>query len=332
MDKCLNHEGTLLLTIHIYTDGSCIGNPGPGGWGVAVRPIVGIKHPSHAWREMVDNYEFMVWDGEEEETTNTRMEMMAALQGLLATPSGAEVIIYSDSSLLVNTMTRNYKRNANTDLWNQLDVAKMQRKVSWEKVPGHAGHPENELVDRVANQAAQRVVGRLGKGDRSDKKSTASNRLTHFDEQGRARQVDVSKKEVTFREAIARGAVVMHSETLGLIEAGQVEKGNVLEVARLAAIGGAKLTPQLIPLTHAIPLDQVELEFSFDKEASSVRIEAMARATARTGVEMEAITAVVTAALTIYDMCKAVDRQMWIQDIRLVRKTGGSSGDLFFED
>jgi cyclic pyranopterin phosphate synthase len=156
--------------------------------------------------------------------------------------------------------------------------------------------------------------------------------LTHFDEQGRARQVDVSKKQITTREAIARGSVVMKPETLALIAAGQVEKGNVLEVARLAAIGGAKLTPQLIPLTHAIPLDQVELEFSLDKESNSVRIEAMARATARTGVEMEAITAVVTAALTIYDMCKAVDRQMWIQDVRLIRKTGGSSGDLFLED
>ena len=158
--------------------------------------------------------------------------------------------------------------------------------------------------------------------------SDASPRLTHLDQQGHARMVDVGWKEETDREAVAVGSVVMRPETLALIKAGGVEKGDVFAVARLAGIMGAKQTPHLIPLCHPIPLTKVSVDLELDEPRSAVSITATARTTARTGVEMEALTAVTIAALTIYDMCKATDRAMRIEGVRLVRKRGGKSGDI----
>lgn len=144
--------------------------------------------------------------------------------------------------------------------------------------------------------------------------------------------VDVGAKEITQREAVARGFVAMQPETLRLINEGMVKKGDVVATARLAGIMGAKRTPDLIPLCHPIPLDQVTVELESDESRSGIRVTATARTSAKTGVEMEALTAVSVAALTLYDMCKSVDRGMRIQEVQLVRKLGGKSGDIVLEE
>jgi cyclic pyranopterin phosphate synthase len=154
-----------------------------------------------------------------------------------------------------------------------------------------------------------------------------SDRLTHLDEQGRAHMVGVGDKPVTRRVSTARGEVRMAPETLARIAAGTVPKGDVLATARIAAIQAAKRTDQWIPLCHSLPLDGVEVELTPDPEGSCVRIEARVQVHARTGVEMEALVAVSAAALTIYDMCKAVDRGISLDAIRLVHKSGGRSGE-----
>lgn len=150
--------------------------------------------------------------------------------------------------------------------------------------------------------------------------------LTHFDNHGNAQMVDVSNKDETERVAIAKGRVVMQSETLRLIESGQAAKGDVLGVARLAGIMAAKKTGDLIPLCHPIPLTSVTLDLACDAKSNAVEITATVKCVGRTGVEMEAMTAVSIAALTVYDMVKAVDRGMRVENIRLVKKTGGKSG------
>jgi len=151
-------------------------------------------------------------------------------------------------------------------------------------------------------------------------------RLTHLDEQGRARMVDVSNKDVTSRIAVARGSIVMRSETLALIRAGKVEKGDVFSVARVAGIMAAKSTSALIPMCHPLNITSIEIELTPQVDPARVEIEAVVRVDGKTGVEMEAMTAVAVAGLTIYDMCKAVDREMSIGKIRLIKKSGGKSG------
>ena len=150
--------------------------------------------------------------------------------------------------------------------------------------------------------------------------------FTHFDANGNAVMVDVTEKAETERIAIAKGTVHMQPETLAKIQEGSVKKGDVLGVARLAGIQGAKRTAYLIPLCHPLPLASVELDFSCNLERSTVEITACCKVKSRTGVEMEALTAVSVAALTIYDMCKAVDRAMRLTDIHLTHKSGGKSG------
>jgi len=150
--------------------------------------------------------------------------------------------------------------------------------------------------------------------------------LTHFDAEGRAVMVDVSGKAETDRIAVARGSVTMAPETLERIRMGTIAKGDVLAVARLAGIMGAKRTPDLIPLCHPLALSSVALELTLVPERNAVLIEATCKLRGRTGVEMEALTAVSVAALTIYDMVKAIDRALVIGEIRLVHKSGGKSG------
>ena len=151
-------------------------------------------------------------------------------------------------------------------------------------------------------------------------------RLTHLDEAGRARMVDVSAKPDTHREAEAAARVRMQPETLALIVAGEVKKGDVVTVAELAGVMAAKKTHDLIPLCHPLPLSDVQVTATPDEAESCIEIRATARTTGKTGVEMEALTAASVAALTIYDMCKAADRGMRIEGVRLLRKTGGKSG------
>lgn len=152
-------------------------------------------------------------------------------------------------------------------------------------------------------------------------------RLTHIDREGKATMVDVSDKPATTREAVARGAVYMQEETLDLITDKRISKGNVLEVARLAGIMAAKKTCDLIPLCHQLNLSSVTVDFNINRQEKRIDIEAKARCIGQTGVEMEALTAVSVAALTIYDMCKAVDRAMVISEVMLMEKRGGRSGE-----
>ena len=159
-----------------------------------------------------------------------------------------------------------------------------------------------------------------------------NNELTHIDEDGNAHMVDVSDKGETERTATAKGTVLMQPETLALIQGGDVKKGDVLSVAQLAGIMGAKKTPDLIPLCHPLDLTSVKVELSIDAARNAVDIEATCKLKGRTGVEMEALTAVSVAALTIYDMCKAVEKTMQIENVRLVAKSGGKSGDFRAED
>jgi cyclic pyranopterin monophosphate synthase len=158
-----------------------------------------------------------------------------------------------------------------------------------------------------------------------------TNRLTHLDDAGRARMVDVGDKQETERLAVAAGEILMRTETLGLIQAGSIKKGDVLTVAQIAGISAAKKTSDLIPLCHPLALTHIEVSLVADTTLPGIRITAKVRTTGRTGVEMEALTAVSVAALTVYDMAKAVEKTMKIQNIRLVEKHGGRSGDLVNE-
>ncbi len=287
--------------IEIYTDGACSGNPGPGGWAAVILED-GSKRTIH---------------GREPDTTNNRMELLAVIKGLEATDVSSEVKVFSDSQYIINTMTRNWKRRANRDLWAMLDNEVKKRDVRWQWVRGHAGDPLNEEADALANRES---------GIGSGKRPRAS--LSHVDESGGASMVDVGPKPVTERVAVAAGSVTMQPETLRLIRDNSVAKGDVLGTARIAGIMGAKSTSQLIPLCHPLPIDHVAVDFDLNETANAVEIKASATTAAKTGVEMEALTAVALAGLTIYDMCKSVDRGMQIDAVRLLRKSGGKSGDI----
>ena len=162
--------------------------------------------------------------------------------------------------------------------------------------------------------------------------SPEQNSLTHLDEQGRARMVDVGDKDITRRVAVARGHVSVQPETARLIRDGLMKKGDVLTVAKVAGIMGSKKTSELIPLCHPLPIDNVDVDLDLDEQRFRINITATASTTARTGVEMEAMTAVSIAALTLYDMCKSVDRGIRIEGVRLVSKQGGRSGDVDLGD
>ena len=156
--------------------------------------------------------------------------------------------------------------------------------------------------------------------------------FTHFNEQGRAKMVDVGEKPIHKRVAVAAGRVLVNEKTFALIQSGGMKKGDVLTVAQIAGVMGAKRTPDIIPMCHPILMDGINLELHLDEKRQSVEIQATVSCDGRTGVEMEALTAVSTAALTVYDMCKAVQKDMTITDIRLLRKTGGVHGDYFREE
>lgn len=306
--------------IDVYTDGACSGNPGRGGW-AAIIVDGGGKRSLH---------------GSEENTTNNRMEILAVIKGLEAVPRSASVTVHSDSEYVISTMTRNWKRNANRDLWARLDSAAAARSVRWRKVPGHSGVALNEEADELAAREAGSRANAApavhpGSPAARNAARTPARTLSHVDDAGEARMVDVGPKQPTRRVAAAKGSVVMSADTLALIRSNSVEKGDVLGVARVAGVMAAKNTAQLIPLCHPLPLDQVTVSFELVDEPASVALTAEARTTARTGVEMEALTAVSVAALTIYDMCKSSDRRMRIEGVRLVRKSGGRSGDIELE-
>ena len=154
--------------------------------------------------------------------------------------------------------------------------------------------------------------------------------FSHFNEQGRAKMVDVTEKDATCREAVAEGSVIVNKETMALIKSGGVKKGDVLTVAQVVGIMAAKKTSEIIPMCHPIPLSSVDITFTTTD--TEIRITAAAKCKGATGVEMEALTAVSAAALTVYDMCKALQRDIEITDIRLIKKSGGKSGEFIRED
>jgi len=322
------------LSYRLFTDGSCLGNPGPGGWGAVLRP---------------DGEDDLDLSGGEPHTTNNRMEMTAVIRGLDQTPVGSKVLVTSDSSYVINTMTKGWKRKMNQDLWAEMDRVVGDRRVTWQWVKGHAGHPENERADRLAVGAAEAIrdgrpepiraplenpepsnsgsAPEKFKGPNGAADNDIEPRLTHLDEAGAARMVDVGDKAETERVAVAGGSITMRPETLALIRSGGFEKGDVIAVARVAGVMAAKNTSQMIPLCHPLPLTQVVVEFDDKTSDDRIDITATTKTTYKTGVEMEALTAVSVAALTIYDMCKAVDRGMEIGEVRLLHKSGGKSGD-----
>jgi cyclic pyranopterin phosphate synthase len=270
--------------IEVYTDGACLGNPGPGGWAALV----------------VDGGKRLVFEGREEKTTNNRMELRAAIEGLARTAAGSEVVLYSDSQYLVYTMTRNWKRKANLDLWQKLDALCRERHVKWEWRPGEEG-PDLAEAHRRADGMA---------GIKADQP---------------VRMVDVGGKPVTRREAVARALVKLSPQTLALLQKGGLPKGDPLAASQVAGILAAKEVPRLIPLCHPLPIDEVKVDLRLDSSSGAVEITASVLGEARTGYEMEALTAAAVAALTIYDMVKAQDPGPTIE-IRLVSKSGGKSG------
>jgi len=292
--------------IEVYTDGAYNPVSDLGGWAAVV----------------VEKGQKRIFSGKANKTTNNRMEITAALEGVLHTAQGAEVVVYTDSQYLFGCMSKGWQRRANRDLWEKLDSAVAERKVQWRWSDRDDGNPFHKEAHTLATSLSQGE----GKAPAPEVKA-----LTHLDEAGRPRMVDVTAKPETQREAVAKGLVRMKSETLELIKKGLIAKGAVLTVAQLAGIMSAKQTAHLIPLCHPLLLGEVKVEFNLDETNSAIEITTTVKSTGKTGVEMEALTATAVAALTIYDMCKAVDRGMRIENIRLVRKSGGKSGTITLE-
>jgi len=302
--------------IEIYTDGAYNPVLGQGGWGAVI----------------VEDGQKRVCSGVVKPTSSNRMEITAALEGALRTPQGAEVVIHTDSQYLFGCATRGWQRRANRDLWEQLDEAVSQRKVRWEWIDQSARNPFHKEAHALAtNLASQAGMPALAEKSTGASEVQVAGRLTHVDELGLPRMVDVTGKPDTQREAVAKCRVRMKASTLGRLKRGEVEKGDVLAVARLAGIMGAKQTPHIIPLCHLVLVGDVKVEFSLDEENSTVEITTVVKSIGKTGVEMEALTAAAVTALTIYDMCKAVDRGIQIESIRLIRKSGGKSGVIDLE-
>lgn len=397
--------------IRVYTGAIAAGSAETGGWAAIVVGDQGMRNS--------------FWGGERDATPN-RIELKAAIEGLLRTPPGCEATVFTRSLYLIENARSSPAGDPCRDQWAVLERLVSRRAVTWEWVGStgenllsqealhlahHAaglrtpplavsmppGASPSPLPPNVSEPLSAMTAARIpswaaaGRGtppgdtapqpyakqdasprpatpaphppaassasgsseepapDRTtgykagdarqeapveQAKSSAEKRqseLTHLDRQGNAHMVDVSGKADTDRVAVAHGRVVMKRETLDLIRTGQAAKGDVLSAARIAGIMAAKQTANLIPLCHPLLLTRVDVDFTLDPIESAVNITATARTTGKTGVEMEALTAVSISALTIYDMCKAVDRGMRIEGIRLARKSGGKSGEIILE-
>ena len=281
----------------LYTDGSCIGNPGPGGW-ASIIIINDIK---------------TTLSGSDEETTNNKMEITAVIKGLEQFPENSSVKIFTDSEYVINTMTKNWKRNTNLDLWNRLDSLVINRTIEWNWVKGHSGNKLNDEADLIANGEAKKII---------EKK-----KLTHLNKEGNAQMVDTSTKGITERIAIVSGKILMKKETLDTALEGNLKKGDLFSVAKTSGINAAKWTHLLIPMCHPIPVSNVVIDIVPNHNMPGLEITSTVKANWNTGVEMEAFTAVSITCLTIFDMCKSLDKSMKIEDIHLVHKAGGASGE-----
>jgi len=304
--------------IEVYTDGAYNPVLNQGGWGALV----------------VESGQKRVFSGRVKKTTGNRMEITAALEGILRTAQGAEVMVYTDSQYLFGCVSRGWQRRANRDLWGKLDEAVSQRKVRWEWIERDTRDPyHKEAHALAANLASQGEVVRPvpSEKQKGELKAPVMEELTHIDASGRPRMVDVTGKPDTQREAVAKCLVRMKASTLERLKKGDVPKGDVLAVAQLAGIMAAKQTPHIIPLCHPVLIGDVKVEFSLDEQNGTVEITTAVKSLGKTGVEMEALTAAAITALTIYDMGKAVDRRIQIENLRLIRKSGGKSGTIKLE-
>jgi len=295
-----------LKMIEIYTDGAYNPVLEQGGWGAVV----------------IEEGQKRTFAGVAKETTSNRMEITAALEGILQTPQGSETVVHTDSQYLFGCMAKGWQRRANRDLWEKLDETVSQRKVRWEWIERNTNNPFHKEAHTLATTLASQREKPLPE-------TIMTGELTHIDASGRPRMVNITQKPDTQREAVAKGIVRMKVSTLERLKNGGVAKGDVLAVAQLAGIMAAKQTPNLIPLCHPILIGDVKIEFNLGNDA--VEITAMVKSIGKTGVEMEAVTATAVTALTIYDMCKAVDRGIRIENIRLIRKSGGKSGTITLE-
>jgi cyclic pyranopterin phosphate synthase len=268
------------------------------------------------------------------------MEPLAAIKGIEATVSGSDITLWSDSEYLVKTMTQGWRRRANTDLWQRLDRLVADRTLRWEWVRGHAGHLWNEEADRLAQAQARAVRNRSGL-DRKEVETVMSSE--HFTSLANSPalddvplvaptgMVDVSDKPVTAREATAAVTVRLGREAFEALRDGSLPKGDALAMAQAAGILAAKQTPYLLPMCHPLPIEQVTVGFALDPEARAVTVTTLVKTSARTGPEMEALTAAAVAALTIYDMCKGVNPAILVEALRLLSKSGGKSGTVILE-
>ncbi len=310
--------------IEIYTDGGCNTVSDLGGWAAVV--IEDNKQSSYS--------------GTAKQTTNNRMEITAAIEGISHTPAGSESTVFTDSEYLLGTMTKNWQRKANTDLWQKLDAAVKERKVRWKYVASEDTNPHHAEAHNLATgltaggETAEKPApvkpGPAVKNAVTPAAEPVAIGLSHVDAEGRPRMVDVTEKADTEREAIARCEVVMKPETLALLKQNALPKGDVLTVAQVAGIMAAKRTSDLIPMCHPLLLGSIKVEFKI-VEPDTVGITSRVKNIGKTGVEMEALTAASVAGLTVYDMCKAVDKGMRITNVRLVRKSGGKSGTIVLE-
>ena len=292
--------------IEIYADGAFNPILMQGGWGAVI----------------IEDGQKQIFSGIAKETTNNRMEITAALEGVLRTSQDSEVEVYTDSQYLFGCVAKGWQRRANQDLWEELDNAVSQRKVRWEWIDQSTNNPFHKEAHNLARNSAMQSED----SQPIPPEISVIKELSHIDTLGRPHMVDVTEKPDTQREAVAKGMVRMQASTLDLLKQEAIPKGNVLAVAQLAGIMAAKQTPNIIPLCHPVLIGDIQIEFSLDEKICTVEITTTVKSTGKTGVEMEALTATAVAALTIYDMCKAIDRGMQIENIRLIKKSGGKSG------
>jgi len=295
--------------IEIYTDGSCLGNPGPGGWAAI---ILDTNDPDKTPSRIKGNCP---------DTTNNRMELLAVIEGIASTPSDRKIKVYSDSKYVVDTLNKNWKRKANLDLWEKLDQQIHNRNIEYIWIKGHANNTHNEEADNIAQQEANNIA----------QNPPTSTNLSHTDKTGKISMVDISNKNTTLRIAKATCDVMTSHESFLAIKNNKIEKGDVISSARIAGILAAKKTSSIIPLCHPILISHIEITFNLDEANNVISITSKVTSSGQTGVEMEALTAVTISALTIYDMCKSIDKQTTITNIRLLKKSGGKSGIINFE-
>ena len=295
--------------IEIYTDGSCLGNPGPGGWAAI---ILDTNDPDKTPSRIKGNCP---------DTTNNRMELLAVIEGIASTPSDRKINVYSDSKYVVDTLNKNWKRKANLDLWEKLDQQIHNRNIEYIWIKGHANNTHNEEADNIAQQEANNIA----------QNPPTSTNLSHTDKTGKISMVDISNKNTTLRIAKATCDVMTSHESFLAIKNNKIEKGDVISSARIAGILAAKKTSSIIPLCHPILISHIEITFNLDEANNVISITSKVTSSGQTGVEMEALTAVTISALTIYDMCKSIDKQTTITNIRLLKKSGGKSGIINFE-